>query len=183
MESSALRAMRSKTRPEDAGAARLSRPQKRALYAVSALLWLSGAWWLYLSRFGSERRRVHLARAARNPRRRGDGLPARLRSAAHRSPPEGLASEARATLRPLARHSLRDLDRHRLGPLLLRPRGATQPRRAAVHSVLGILLPCAMGVHVWRARRHRARLGLLQARDRDSSYATDAPAVASSAGR
>jgi hypothetical protein len=52
-----------------------------------------------------------------------------------------------------------------------------------VHSVLGLLLPCAVGVHVWRARRHRARLGLLQARDRDSSYAADAPAVASSAGR
>jgi MFS family permease len=61
--------------------------------------------------------------------------------------------------------------------------GAEELRAATstVHSVLGILLPCAMGAHVWRARRHRARVGLLRTRDR--SDPADAPAVASSAGR
>jgi hypothetical protein len=169
-------------RSEDAGSARLSRALKRALYSVCALLWLSGAWWLYLSLLGAQAGEstapllleIHGAAAMAFLLVFGALVPDHL-PRGWRQKRERVSGLSLATL---------------CGILIVSGWGlyyfGQEELRAAtsvVHSVLGILLPCALGVHVWRARRHRARLGLLQARDRDPSDPADAPAVASSAGR
>jgi MFS family permease len=182
MDSSTLRVMRSKTRLEDAGSAKPSRTQKRALYAVSALLWLSGAWWLYLSLLGRQAEdptaplllEVHGAAAMGFLLVLGalltDHLPRGWRQERERA--SGLSLVTLCAILIISGWGLYYFGQEQL-------RAAT----SWVHSVLGLLLPCAVGVHVWRGRRHRARLDLLHAADRDSSYASDAPAVASSAGR
>jgi hypothetical protein len=167
-------------RPEDAGSARLPRVQKHALYGVSAILWLSGAWWLYLSLLGRQAAdstaplllEIHGAAAMAFLVVFGgllsDHLPRGWRQRRERG--SGLSLVTLCGILILSGWGL-----YYFGGEGLRAATST------VHSVLGILLPCAMCVHVWRARRHRARLGLLQARDR--SNPADAPAVASSAGR
>jgi hypothetical protein len=152
------------------------------LYGICALLWLSGAWWLYLSLRGVQAGdptaplllEIHGAAAIAFLLAFGALLPDHL-PRGWRQKRERVSGLSLVTLSGILVVSGWGL--YYFGEEDLR--AAT----SAVHSVLGVLLPGALGVHVWRARRPRARLGLLQARDRDPSDPAETPAAASSAAR
>ena len=173
--------MRTRKPPEVIESAKLPPLQKRALYAVSALLWISGACWLYFSYFASDGAEfsapsrapaflpeLHGAVAMAFLLAFGALLPQHLPNGWHqkRQRPSGLTLAVVCAILMLTGWGLYYLSDESL-------RTATR----ATHSILGILLPLAMVAHVWRARR-RSHLDAPQSRRGDPSY----PA-ASSAGR
>jgi hypothetical protein len=176
-----LWAMRTKKPPEIVESARLPRLQRRALYVVSALLWISGACWLYFSYFASDG--ANLSAPSRAPALLpelhgaaamafllvfGTLLPQHLPNGWHqkRQRSSGLSLVVVCAILVLTGWGLYYLSDESL-------RTATR----VTHSTLGVVLPLAMAAHVWRARL-RSRLDAPQSRRDDPSY----PAV-SSAGR
>lgn len=170
--------MKPKRRAETDDSARLSRPHRRALYGVCALLWVSGACWLYLTYFAGGvvdaaapapppplLLELHGAAAMAFLLVFGSLLPAHLPNGwrKKRQRPSGLALVGISAILVVSGWGLYYFSQEGL-------RSAT----SVVHSVLGILLPFVMGVHVWRRR-----LGSVEARDDDPSY----PVAASSTGR
>jgi len=170
--------MRPRKPPEIIDSAGLPPLQKLALYVVSALLWISGAAWLYFSYFASDGAslgtpgrapallpELHGAAAMAFLLVFGTLLPQHLPNGWHhkRQRPSGLSLVVTCAILVLTGWGLYYLSDESL-------RTATR----VTHSILGILLPLAMAAHVWRARR-RSRLEAPQSRP---SY----PAL-SSAGR
>jgi hypothetical protein len=176
-----LWAMRARKQPEIIESARLPPLQKRALYIVSALLWISGACWLYFSYFASGGAdlsapsrapaflpELHGAAAMAFLLVFGALLPQHLPNGWHqkRQRPSGLTLVVVCAILVLTGWGLYYVSDE-----------SSRPAARVTHSILGILLPLGMAAHVWRARR-RSRLDAPRSRRGDPSY----PA-ASSAGR
>jgi hypothetical protein len=174
-------AMRTRKLSEVTESARLPSLHKRALYGICAVLWLSGAYWLYVFYFaggiaelGSSSPvpallpELHGAAAMAFLLAFGALLPQHVPSGwrQKRQRPTGLLLVLVCAILVLTGWGLYYFSEEAL-------RAATR----LIHSILGILLPLAMGAHVWRVRR-RSRLDAIGTRVDDSSY----PA-ASSAGR
>jgi hypothetical protein len=169
--------MKPKRRAEADDSARLSRLHRRALYGVCALLWVSGACWLYFTYLAGvdvdapalpppALLELHGAAAMAFLLVFGSLLPAHLPNGwrKKRQRPSGSAVVGSSAILVVSGWGLYYFSQEGL-------RSAT----SVVHSALGILLPFVMAVHVWRARR----LGTVEARDNDSSY----PVAVSSTGR
>ena len=179
--------MRCSELPDGEISTRLPPWQKRTLYGVSGLLWVSGACWLYTSYFGQGAGgdegpnfagplllKIHGAAAMAFLLAFGTLLPDHLPNGWQQEPqrPSGCSLVAVCVILIVTGWGLYYFGHERL-------REAT----SAIHSVLGILLPMAMGLHVSRARRNRSRMDVVGTREDDSSDTAKASAVASSAWR